>query len=70
MPAFLEQMVAATRRKVAEAKRGADLRDLERRAERHVLRGFRRTVEDRGRDGVAVIAELEEGFTVEGTDSR
>jgi indole-3-glycerol phosphate synthase len=58
MPAFLEQIVAATRRNVAEAKRGTDLRELERRAERHAPRGFRRALEERSRQGFAVIAEL------------
>jgi indole-3-glycerol phosphate synthase len=44
MAALLDQIVAATRVRVAEVKRGADLRDLERRAERHVPRGFRRAL--------------------------
>jgi indole-3-glycerol phosphate synthase len=65
MPAFLDQIVAATRVRVAEAKRSADLRELERQAERHVPRGFRRALEKphfsqmRGETGhPAVIAEL------------
>jgi indole-3-glycerol phosphate synthase len=53
MPAFLDQILAATRARVAEAKRGADLRELERRAERHVPRGFRRALAEKSRDGVA-----------------
>jgi indole-3-glycerol phosphate synthase len=56
MPAFLDQIVAATRRRVSEAKHGANLRELERQAERHAPRGFRRALNSR--DGVAVIAEL------------
>ncbi|MGA8762258.1 MAG: indole-3-glycerol phosphate synthase TrpC [Candidatus Sulfotelmatobacter sp.] len=66
MPAFLEQIVAATRRKVAESKRGADFRELERRAEKHVPRGFRRALEDRSREGVAVIAELKKASPSKG----
>jgi indole-3-glycerol phosphate synthase len=58
MPAFLDQIVAATRGRVAAAKREADLRELERRAERHVPRGFRRALESKSRDGIAIIAEL------------
>jgi indole-3-glycerol phosphate synthase len=46
MAAILDQIVAATRKRVAEAKRSADLRDLERKAEQHVLRGFRRALEN------------------------
>lgn len=56
MPASLDQIVAATRRKVAEAKRSADLQELERRAKEHVPRGFRRALESC--TGPAVIAEL------------
>ena len=44
MAAILDRIVAATRARVAEAKRGADLRELERRAEEHVPRGFRRAL--------------------------
>jgi indole-3-glycerol phosphate synthase len=46
MPAVLDQIVAATRERVAEAKRSADLRELERRAEQHAPRGFRRALEN------------------------
>ena len=52
MAAILERIVAATRARVAEAKRGADLRELEQRAERHVPRGFRRALEAKSREGV------------------
>ena len=58
MPVSLDEIVAATRRKVAEAKSAADLRQLERQAGSHVPRGFRRCLESAGRNGVAVIAEL------------
>ena len=58
MAASLDQIVAATRRRVADAKRSADLRQLELRAERHAPRGFRRALATRSRTGPAVIAEL------------
>ena len=58
MPASLDEIVAATRRKVAETKSAADLRQLERQAGNHVPRGFRRGLESASRDGIAVIAEL------------
>jgi indole-3-glycerol phosphate synthase len=66
MVAILEQMVAATRARVAEAKRGADLRELELRAELHVPRGFRRSLESNSRAGVAVIAELKKASPSKG----
>lgn len=58
MAASLDQIVTATRRKVAETRRTADMRDLERRAESHVPRGFRENLKKMARSGVAVIAEL------------
>jgi indole-3-glycerol phosphate synthase len=58
MPASLGQIVAATRRKVAETKSAADLRQLERQAGNHVPRGFRRVLESKSQNGIAVIAEL------------
>jgi indole-3-glycerol phosphate synthase len=58
MPPSLDQIVAAARRRVAETKVAADLRELERQAESHVPRGFRRSLESASRTGIAVIAEL------------
>ena len=66
MTAFLDHIVATTRRKVLETKRMADLRDLERSAERHVPRGFRRTLEEKNRSGIAVIAELKKASPSKG----
>jgi indole-3-glycerol phosphate synthase len=66
MAAILERIVAATRVWVAEAKRGADLRELERRAERHAPRGFRQALAAKSRDGVAVIAELKKASPSKG----
>jgi len=58
MPTKLEEIVASTRRRVANARRTADLRDLEKRAQEHTPRGFRKALETKGRNGIAVIAEL------------
>jgi len=58
MPASLDQIIAATRRSVAETRRTANRRELERQAQLHVPRGFRRALESRRRSGPAVIAEL------------
>jgi indole-3-glycerol phosphate synthase len=66
MPVFLDQIVSSTRRKVSEAKRTADLRELGQRAEQHVPRGFRRAVEEKSKAGVAVIAELKKASPSKG----
>jgi indole-3-glycerol phosphate synthase len=58
MLASLSDIVAATRQRVDSAKRMADIRGLEGRAEAHTPRGFRRALEQKARTGVAVIAEL------------
>src|ERR1700758_1666327 len=66
MAAVLDRIVAATRARVADSRRGADLRELERRAEQHVPRGFRKTLDSKGRDGIAVIAELKKASPSKG----
>src|SRR5580698_1903003 len=66
MPVSLDQIVGSTRRKVAETKAASDLRELERRAEQHVPRGFRRVLEEKSRAGVAVIAELKKASPSKG----
>jgi indole-3-glycerol phosphate synthase len=58
MVASLDQIVAATRLRVAHAKRSVELRQLERRAQEHVPRGFRRALAKRNQTGVVIIAEL------------
>jgi len=58
MPANLNEIVAATRRRVAEVKLAADLRQLERQAESHIPRGFQRRLRAISANGPAVIAEL------------
>lgn len=54
----LDQIVAARRKSLDAARRDADLRALERAAAEHTPRGFRRALEQGGRDGLAAIAEL------------
>ncbi|MGB8060532.1 MAG: indole-3-glycerol phosphate synthase TrpC [Candidatus Sulfotelmatobacter sp.] len=66
MTAVLDRIIAATRARIAESRRGSDLRALERRAESHVPRGFRRALTARSRDGVAVIAELKKASPSKG----
>src|SRR5262252_3813303 len=66
MAAILDRIVAATRARVAESKRGADARELERRAEPHVPRGFRAALAAKGGDGIAVIAELKKASPSKG----
>jgi indole-3-glycerol phosphate synthase len=66
MPAFLDQIVAAARARVAQAKHGTDLRELEQQAERHPPRGFRRALIEKSKDGIAVIAELKKASPSKG----
>src|ERR1051326_4210834 len=54
----LADIVAATRRKVEQARLHADLRELERKAAMHMPRGFRRAIEETSHSGPAIIAEL------------
>jgi indole-3-glycerol phosphate synthase len=58
MPVSLDEIIAATRRRVAETKPRADLRKLDRQAASHVPRGFRRALASGRARGIAVIAEL------------
>jgi indole-3-glycerol phosphate synthase len=58
MPATLSDIVAATRERVALARRTADLDRLETAAARHTPRGFRRALAEKACVGIAVIAEL------------
>jgi indole-3-glycerol phosphate synthase len=57
-PSKLAQIVTATRRRMEQSRAAADMRELERKAEKHVPRGFRRALEAQGRNGIAVISEL------------
>lgn len=58
MSVTLDQIVAATRRRVADAKRSTDVHRLEQSAEQHVPRGFRRALATKSQTGPAIIAEL------------
>jgi len=66
MPTKLEEIVAATRRRVANSRRTADLRDLEKRAQDRSPRGFRKALETNGRNGIAIIAELKKASPSKG----
>jgi indole-3-glycerol phosphate synthase len=66
MSAFLDQIIVTTRRKVSDARATADIRSLEELADRHVPRGFRRTLEEKSRSGIAVIAELKKASPSKG----
>ncbi len=80
MASVLDKIVAATRARVAEARRSADLRDLERRAGQHVPRGFRRALDQthpvaksatrvgqpKSHDQIRVIAELKKASPSKG----
>jgi indole-3-glycerol phosphate synthase len=59
MPVGLEQIVAARRHSLAEARANADVRELRRRAQAHQPRRFRRALEKRASEaGFSIIAEL------------
>jgi len=62
----LAEIIAATRRRVAECRSTADLRDLERLAEAHVPRGFRKALEKSSASGPAIIAELKKASPSKG----
>jgi indole-3-glycerol phosphate synthase len=66
MPTILDQIVERTRKRVFDAKAGAELRELERRAAEHQPRGFRRALVQKSGDGVAVIAELKKASPSKG----
>jgi len=63
---MLERIIRSVRQRVAEARAASDFGELERRAELHVPRGFRRALQERSRDGVAVIAELKKASPSKG----
>jgi len=66
MAAVLDKIVAATRIRVAEARRTAYPRELEQRAEKHAPRGFRRALQQNAATGIAVIAELKKASPSKG----
>jgi indole-3-glycerol phosphate synthase len=66
MATGLDDIIAATRQRVSEARRNADVRELERRAGKYRPRGFRRALEKAAHKGVAVIAELKKASPSKG----
>ena len=58
MSTTLAEIVSATRRRIIDARRSADLRQLEKQAGEHTPRGFRRALAAKTAKDVAVIAEL------------
>jgi indole-3-glycerol phosphate synthase len=70
MQVSLEQIVRATRRKITAAKSSADMGDMERRAREHQPRGFRAALGAKGKDGIAVIAELKKASPSRGLIRR
>ena len=66
MPTKLEEIIAATRGRVAVSKASADLRALSEAAQRHQPRGFRDSLRLVGKAGLAVIAELKKASPSKG----
>jgi indole-3-glycerol phosphate synthase len=66
VPTRLEEIVAATRRKVVAAKASTELRALKLAAELHRPRGFRKSLQATAQAGVAVIAELKKASPSKG----
>ena len=66
MPTQLEEIIAATRRKIAAAKASADLHALDVAAENHQPRGFRRSLQLAAGRNIAVIAELKKASPSKG----
>ena len=58
MPVSLQEIIAATRHSLAETRRQANIRELEQRAEAHVPRGFRMSLQRSSQSRAAIIAEL------------
>jgi indole-3-glycerol phosphate synthase len=66
MPTSLDSIVSATRKRVSEARGGADQRALERAAAEHAPRGFREQVRQASRSRPAIIAELKKASPSKG----
>jgi indole-3-glycerol phosphate synthase len=58
MAAHLDQIVAATRRRVSQTRDSGNLRASEAAASNHVPRGFRCSLQAKAKNDVAIIAEL------------
>jgi len=66
MPPSLDSIVTATRKRVSESRRNADLRALERKAAEHTPRGFRERLRRTSQHGPAIIAELKKASPSKG----
>ncbi|MFB3815802.1 MAG: indole-3-glycerol phosphate synthase TrpC [Terriglobales bacterium] len=66
MPVTLDQIVAATRKRVAERKRVTGVAALRREAARHQPRGFRGALAAAAQERVAIIAELKKASPSKG----
>jgi indole-3-glycerol phosphate synthase len=66
MAAVLDQIIAATRERVSQARHTTRLRDIERQAQEHTPRGFRHALESKSREGVGIIAELKKASPSKG----
>ena len=70
MPSRLDQILASTRRRVAETKSSVDLRALEKLATEHVPRGFKKALQAASEKGTAIIAELKKASPSRGLIRR
>lgn len=66
MPASLESIVAAARRRVSQRPSSAQLRSWEQAADEHTPRGFRNQLRRAAQNGIAVIAELKKASPSKG----
>ena len=66
MPTKLEEIIAATRARVAAAKSKADMADATAAAQRHHPRGFRERLQRVSQSGPAIIAELKKASPSKG----
>jgi indole-3-glycerol phosphate synthase len=66
MPTKLEEILAATRERVAAVKASADLRLLQVAADRHQPRGFGESLRRGAKHGTAIIAELKKASPSKG----
>ena len=66
MPASLDSIVSATRKRVSESRRSADMSALERKAAAHTPRSFREQLRRAARRGPAMIAELKKASPSKG----
>jgi len=58
MPAFLDEILEATRRRLAQSRRDTSARELARLAEQHQPRGFKAALSRAAASGLALVAEL------------